>query len=79
MARVVAVFGPPRWVGRDVMRFSDVSYRMMCSSSLRPGMGAAGVPRNALMRLVVADLIARTMAPSEPGMTLVGVAPRHRR
>jgi hypothetical protein len=47
MARVVAVFGPPRWVGRDVMRFSDVSHPMMCSSSLRPGTGAAGVPRNA--------------------------------
>jgi hypothetical protein len=30
-----------------MLRFSDVSHRMMCSSSLRPGMGAAGVPRNA--------------------------------
>jgi hypothetical protein len=58
MARVVVVFGPPRRVGRDVMRFSDVSHRMMCSSSLRPR---------------------RTTAPDEPGMTLVGVAPRHRR
>jgi hypothetical protein len=30
-----------------MLRFSDVSHPMMCSSSLRPGTGAAGVPRNA--------------------------------
>ena len=38
----------PQRDGLDAMlRFSDVSHRMMCSSSLRPGTGAAGVPRNA--------------------------------
>ena len=37
--------------GLDAMlRFSDVSHRMTCSSSLRPGTGAAGVPRNAFGR-----------------------------
>ena len=33
-----------------MLRFSDVSHRMMCSSSLRPGTGAAGVPRDAFGR-----------------------------
>jgi hypothetical protein len=33
-----------------MLRFSDVSHRMTCSSSLRPGTGAAGVPRDAFGR-----------------------------
>ena len=33
-----------------MLRFSDVSYRMTCSSSLRTGTGAAGVPRDAFGR-----------------------------
>ena len=41
----------PTAMGLDAMlRFSDVSHRMTCSSSLRPHTGAAGVPRDAFGR-----------------------------
>jgi len=33
-----------------MLRFSNVSHRMTCSSSLRPGTGDAGVPRDAFGR-----------------------------
>jgi hypothetical protein len=75
MARVVAVFGPPRWVGRDVAvqrRFTPDDVFVIIAPRHGPP------PASCAMRLA-AGFSARTMAPNEPGMTLVGVAPRHRR